>query len=123
MILLGDSLVPFEKTFMIYHKDQIVESEPNATILFNYNREILQYVSANDIAFAPIISNITDAIYANALGAKYIVVKPVLAKEIQNLAENYMFDSKVLAIISDASEIEAIAKDEIDGVIYRDLLE
>ncbi len=123
MILVGDSLIPFEKTFMIYHKDQISETGANSTILFTYNSDIMQYASSNDISFAPIVTSVKEAIYANALGAKYIIVKRSFAKEIQGLADNYMFDSKVLAIISHSGEIESIAQDEIDGVIYKSILE
>lgn len=123
MILLGDALVPYEETFMIYHKDQITESKPNSTIIFQFNKAVLTYAAENSIAFAPIVENITDAIYSNALNAKYIIVRKSLAKEIQAVAENYMFDAKVLAIITDESEIESIAKDEIDGVIYQRLME
>ena len=40
------------------------------------------------------------------------------AKEIQKLAENYLFDSKVLLCISLDYEIEHAAKAGIDGVIF-----
>ena len=40
----------------------------------------------------------------------------------QKIAENYMFDSKILAIIKSNDELEEIALDEIDGVIYKELI-
>ena len=33
-----------------------------------------------------------------------------------------MFDSKILAVIEESEEIEKIALDGIDGVIYKELL-
>jgi hypothetical protein len=33
-----------------------------------------------------------------------------------------MYDSKILAIIDSTEEFEQIAKCEIDGIIYRDLI-
>ncbi len=123
MILIGDNLVPYEKIFMIYHKNQIKETEANSTIIFNYNSDIMKYASTNSVSFAPIATTVKEAIYANALGAKYIIVKRNYAKEIQTVAENYMFDSKILAIIEHSGEIESIAKEEIDGVIYKNILE
>lgn len=123
MILLGDSIVPYEKTFRIFHCSQIDETSPNSTVIFNFNQEILQYCNKNNVEFAVIVNSITEAIYANCLLAKYIICKNDDAKMIQDIAENYMFDSKVLAIINDSDEIEKHAKNSIDGAIYSHLLD
>jgi hypothetical protein len=122
VILIGDEIIPCEETFMIFHKDQILETKANSTVIFNYNQGILQYTQQNDVSCAVVVSSITQAIYCNALNAKYIIAEPILAQEIQKIAENYMFDSKVLALISSSCEIEEIARKEIDGVIYKDRL-
>ena len=39
------------------------------------------------------------------------------------MAENYMYDAKILAIIESNNEFEKIIKDEIDGVIYKNLIQ
>lgn len=122
MIFIGDELVPCEETMMIFHKDQIAESKPNSTVLFNYNSEILGFAKQNSVSCGVIVSNITQALYCNALDAKYIVCSKDMAKEIQVIAENYMFDSKILAIIDSNNELPSIASNEIDGVIYKDRL-
>ena len=41
-----------------------------------------------------------------------------MAKELQNLAENYLFDAKVLLCIKEEEEMLEIAKLGIDGVIF-----
>jgi len=39
-------------------------------------------------------------------------------KEIQKIAENYMFDSKIIQPIKTDDEVEEVALKGIDGVIY-----
>jgi len=123
VILIGDSLVAHENMFRIYHQEQIAETKANSTIIFKYNSAILKYASQNDLSYAVVVSNIKESIYANALNAKYIICAKNIVKDIQKVAENYMFDSKILAIIESNSEIEEIASYEIDGVIYKNILE
>lgn len=123
MILIGDALINYEALFRIYHKEQILETQANSTIIFKYNEEILKYASEQALSFAVIVGSIKEAIYVNALNGKYIIASQELAKEIQKVAENYMFDSKVLAIIDSNEQLESIAQNEIDGVIYKEVLE
>ena len=123
MIIIGDDLVSYEDMFRIYHQEQISESKANSTIIFKYNNDILKYASQNAISFAVIVTSIKEAIYANALNAKYIICSRDVSKEIQKVAENYMFDAKVLAVIKSNDELALVASDEIDGVIYKNILD
>lgn len=122
MILIGDKLVPFEEIFNISNIKDIKTTKANSTIAFGYNEELIKYSFENDLNSAIIVNSIKESIYANALNAKYIIASKNLAKDIQKIAENYMFDSKVLAVIESNEEIEEIASYEIDGVIYKTLL-
>lgn len=122
MIIIGDKLVPSTEPFKIFNIEDIKNTEANSTLYFLFNDEILKYCFENSLDFAVKIESIKEAIYANALNAKYIIAEKKLAKKIQKIAENYMFDSKVLAIIETNDEFEDIAKVEIDGVIYKESL-
>ena len=122
MILIGDKLVPFEEISFINSLEDIKNTKANSTISFGYNEDLLKYSFENELNSAVIVSSIKDAIYANALNAKYIIADKNLAKDIQKVAENYMFDSKILATIESNDEIEEIASFEIDGVIYKSLV-
>ncbi len=122
MILLGDNLIPYEELILIDSIWDIEHSLPNSTLIYNYDENLLTYCNKNKLNSAIIVTSIKEAIYSNALGAKYIICEKKLAKNIQKIAENYMFDSKVLAIIEQEKEIEDIALAEIDGLIYKDLL-
>ena len=122
MIILGDEIVPYENICFISTIDEIGNTKANSTLLFFYDVELLKYCYENELSSAVIVTSITEAIYCNSLNAKYIISDKHLAIQIQKIADNYMYDSKNLVIIDSNEEFEHIAKDEIDGVIYRDLI-
>jgi len=122
MILIGDNLVAYEDIVNIKNIEDIKTSKANSTVSFGYNDEVLKYCFENEVNCAVIVNSIKEAIYCNALNARYIIASKDLAKDIQKTAENYMFDSKVLATIETNDELEEIASFEIDGVIYNSLL-
>jgi hypothetical protein len=122
MILIGDKLVPFENISFISNIEEIKHTKANSSIIFYYDNELLSYCSKNELAYAVIVKSIKEAIYSNNLNAKYIISQKELAIELQKIADNYMYDSKILAIIDSNEEFEQIAKCEIDGIIYRDLI-
>ena len=122
MILIGDKLVPFEDIFFIKNIKEIENTKANSTVLFDFNEEILIYCYKNELASAVIVNSIKEAIYCNNLNVKYIISEKELSIELQKIADNYMYDSKILAIIDSNEELEQVAKLEIDGIIYRNLL-
>lgn len=122
MIIIGDKLVPFEEMTYIKNLENIKDSKANSIVMFNYDEKTLKYTYENELSSAVIVTSITEAIYCNSLNAKYIISEKHLAIQIQKIADNYMYDSKNLVIIDSNEEFEHIAKDEIDGVIYRDLI-
>ena len=122
MIIIGDKLIPFEEVVYIKDIENIKDTKANSTIIFNYNEETLKYSYDNELPVAVIVKSIKEAIYCNSLNAKYIISEINLAVQIQKIADNYMYDSKNLVIIDSNEEFENITKNEIDGVIYRDLI-
>lgn len=122
MIILGDKNLPYENISFISNIEEIINTKSNSTLLFLYDLELLKYCYENELLSAVIVTSIKDAIYSNNLNAKYIISEKHLAIQIQKIADNYMYDSKNLVIIDSNEEFEHIAKDEIDGVIYRDLI-
>ena len=122
MIIIGDKLVPFEEMTYIKNIENIKDSKANSIVMFNYDEKMLKYTYENELSSAVIVTSITEAIYCNSLNVKYIISEKHLAIQIQKIADNYMYDSKNLVIINSNEEFEHIAKDEIDGVIYRDLI-
>lgn len=122
MILLGDSLIPYEDLCFIDSIWDIENSPPNSTLIYNYDQNLLTYCNKHQLNNGIVVKSIKEAIYANALGVKYIICEKKLAKNLQKIADNYMFDGKILAIIEQDKEIEDVAQAEIDGLIYKELL-
>lgn len=122
MILIGDKNIPYESICTITSIEEIAKSKPNSIVCFHFNLEILHYTAKNSINSAVIIKDITECIYASILGVRYIIVTEDLAVSVQDLADHYMFDSRILVIIEDSNQIEEFAKKHIDGVIYKELL-
>lgn len=123
MILIGDKLVPFPEISFISNIEQIISTKANSIVLFVYDEKLLKYVCDNELPSAVIVKSIKDAIYCNNLNVKYIISEKTLASQIQKIADNYMYDSKNLAIIDSNDEFEEIAINEIDGIIYRSLIQ
>ena len=123
MILIGDELVPYGQISFISNIEQINSTKANSTILFNYDEVLLKYAYENELSSAVIVKSIKDAIYCNNLNVKYIISEKSLSKQIQKIADNYMFDSKNLVIIDSNDEFEEMAITEIDGIIYRSLIQ
>lgn len=122
MIIIGDELIPFESFSNIDSIDSIKETKANSTVLFNYSDEITKYCFENEISFTVVVNSIKEAIYSSNFNAKYIIANKELAKELQKIADNYMYDAKILAIIESSDEFEEIAKAQIDGVIFKNLI-
>ena len=122
MIILGDKNLPYENIFFVSSIEEIVNTKANSTLLFFYNLELLKYSYENELSSAVIVTSIKDAIYSNNLNAKYIISENDLATQIQKIADNYMYDSKNLVIINSNEEFEQIAKAQIDGAIFKELI-
>lgn len=122
MILIGDALVPYESLVTVFNINAIAFTKANSTVLFSYHEKLMQYCYENKLLYAVKVTSLKEAIYANALDARYIICETPEAKKVQKVAQNYLFDSKILAIISSNDELEDIAHDEIDGVIYQHML-
>jgi galactitol-specific phosphotransferase system IIB component len=79
---------------------------------------LAQYCQQHRVAYAIEVENIKDAIFANLLGANYLITSKALATELMPIAQNYLFDTQILAIIEHEKEIEEMAKVNVDGVLF-----
>ncbi len=118
MIIIGHELIPYSPLYKVSSKDEIQKTVPNSTIFMNFSHiKLAKYALSQDINIALHVEGIKEACLANALGAKYITVEDNIAKSIQALATEYLFDSKILLLVEDESGIEVAAKSYIDGIL------
>lgn len=121
MLLFGHRFIPSQSFYHISDIDSITKTPPSSTLYLTFSEEnldIITYLQENLLSFALSIKNITELIYASSLGASYIILDKELAKTAQKIAETYLFDAKILAVVEDDDEIEELALLGIDGVIF-----
>ena len=122
MIIIGDNYIPYENISVVNSIEDIKSTKPNTTIVFDFDKDLMKYCMENDINYSVKITSLKESIYANNLCAKYILPNSELLEVVQKTAENYMFDSKILATIQSEESIESIALKSIDGVIFKRLI-
>lgn len=120
MILINHPLFNDDKLYTVENIASIKKSPSNSVLIINdiQNQELINYACKNQLDFALYASNLTEAIYANKFGAKYILINKKEVKAVQKLADTYLFDAKILVLINSENEIETLAQEEVDGCIF-----
>ncbi len=121
MIIIGHRFVPSENLFHVKSIDAIKKTPPSSCIYLEFCEESLEIVNharANNIHFALSVTTIAELLYASSLGASYILTQKEFSSIAQNLANEYLFDAKILSIIEKEEELEELALQSIDGVIF-----
>lgn len=125
MLLFGHRFIESEKFYHISSIEAVDHTPPNSTLFLDFcekNLDIITHLRVNGIRFALEVKSVTEAIYAQNLDAKYIIVNHVISKNIQKIAENYLFDAKVIVHCDDEARIEEFAFLGIDGVIFSEAI-
>ncbi|MDK9692927.1 MAG: hypothetical protein OEL19_01610 [Sulfurimonas sp.] len=125
MIFFGHRFLASKSFYHIQSIEAIQNTPPSSTLFVVFsenNLDIIEHMKRNQLPFALSIKNITELLYASALGTSYIIVEKNLAKTSQNIAQEYLMDAKVLAFISDEEDIEELGLLGIDGVIFADAI-
>ncbi|MDR3346814.1 MAG: hypothetical protein LBS73_06535 [Campylobacteraceae bacterium] len=123
MLIIGHALVPFKAFYWVKLISDITPSSSGSNVIFRFDninyKQLTDICRENAISFAVEIYSVKEALLSNAAGASYLVVNDkVLAKNVQDLAEHYLFDAKVLLRISQEKEIKDTAQLGIDGVLF-----
>jgi hypothetical protein len=121
MIFFGHRFLAGEHFYHIDSIYSIAKTPSNSTIFLEYdenNLDIIDHLFTNSIKFALHVNDIKELVYAHAMGALYITVEKDLAKNAQQVANDYLFDAKILVHIDDEDEIEDLALIGVDGVIF-----
>ncbi len=121
MIIIGHRFIPSKNLFHVNSIDAIKKTPSSSCIYLEFceeNLEIINHARANNILFALSATTVAEVLYASNLGASYILTKKNFSNIAQNLANEYLFDAKILSIIEEEAEIEELALQSIDGVIF-----
>jgi len=121
MLIFGHLWIESPKFYKIETINDINQTPPNSLLYIenlSKNIELIKFCQKNQLQFSIKIDTIKEAIFANIFDAKYIITTKKLAKELTPIAQNYLFDTQVLALISEDFEIEEMAKIGVDGVVF-----
>lgn len=121
MILIGHRFIDSENLYHIDTIEAISKTPPNSTVYIVFSEEnldIIKHCNNNAVNFALHVKSVTELIFAHNLGAAYIVVDTQDAQDAQQIANEYLFDAKILAAITDEEQIEELAYKSIDGALF-----
>lgn len=125
MLLLGHPHIPHEKLYHVNSIEAISNTPSNSTLLFSYDGEVfelIEHANANGLPFALDVTSLKDAIIGENLDAKYILLDHKIAKSVQNAADTYLFDAKILVHAQNEKSIEELANEGIDGIIFAEAI-
>lgn len=118
MLLIGHELIPSKPFYRIDTVEHIAQTPSNSTVLFHFDPALIAYCAAQKVSFALHVKQIKELVLANALGASYFVVDKTLALHAQKIADDYLFDGKILLLSNDENDIEFAASHTIDGILF-----
>lgn len=121
MLLFGHPYIPSQRLFHVDEIEKIAHTPAGSLLLVTFAPnalDLITHMRANALSFALEVASLKEAIFAHNLGAAYIVTTPALAKTIQKCAEHYLFDAKILCRAEGDDEIEELALEGIDGVLF-----
>jgi hypothetical protein len=121
MLIFGHPLLPSETFYHIDSLEAAASTPPGSTVLFAWNEtnlDLVAHCQSNDLPFAVDVASVKEALFAENVGARYLLVEGSLAKSVQKIAETYLFDAKILTRIEDETQLEAVAYEGIDGVVF-----
>lgn len=98
------------------------ETPAGSIVITTFNRDDITRYEAYAPVLGIIVYSLKEFIVAAKCGVAYAIAGYDLAKVLQKAADNYLYDTKVLAIIEEEDAIEQAALDELDGVINATIL-
>ena len=121
MIFFGHRLIESENLYHVQSIDAISNTPASSIVFLNYHEDKLDVVKhgvVNGVRMALHVESISELMYGSALGCTYLTVNKSLAKTAQDLAQNYLFDAKILVHVESEDDIEELALLGVDGVVF-----
>jgi hypothetical protein len=121
MLIYGHAWIDGPKFVKVFSLDDISKCTNEDVLLLeplNVSIDLAKHCRDNSLSFAVTVNTLKEAIFANALGADFILAQYEQAIDIQKIADEYLFESKILVLVNSEREIETMAHFAIDGVIF-----
>ena len=123
MQIIGHKLIKYENFNLIQTVENILNFD---NLIFEYNENFIKNAKNSGKTFSVIVRNLNEAVLANALNAKFIIIEKnniSITKEVVKVAEFYLFDSKIAIIIENYEKdlLNAINL-RVDAVIYKNII-
>jgi hypothetical protein len=125
MILIGHPWIKSPEFCRVFSLEDIKASRPDQIVLLEPlvdSHKLAQYCQENHVSYAVVVNTLDEALYANALGAAYMICDEDTALMVQPVAQEYLFDTRVLVLIHGEKEISKIARGGIDGVVFAEAI-
>lgn len=125
MIIIGHPWIKSHHFCKVFSIEDIQKSKTDNIVLLEPlvdSHKYAEYCQANDIEFAVVVNTLDDALFSNALGAKYIICQEDDALMIQPIAQEYLFDTQILVLIYTEKDMNKIARRGIDGIIFAEAI-
>lgn len=123
MQIIGHKLIEYENFNLIQTVENILNFD---NLIFEYNEDFIKNARNSGKTFSVIVRNLNEAVLANALKAKFIIIEKnniSIAKEVVKLAEFYLFDSKIAVIIENyEKDLLSAINLRVDAVIYKNII-
>jgi hypothetical protein len=119
MQIFGHEWIESEAFYPVNSIQEIETTPPNALLQLTVlptSLELAKHCQGNGLRYVLEIETIEQAVFANLLNATYVLAEKALAKELMPIAQHYLFDTQILALIKE-NEIEEMAKSGVDGIV------
>ncbi len=119
MLIFGYDLIPSRPWCKVSTQKEVASTSSSTVILLGLNSlDVATYCKEQNVDFALEVKSIKEALIASALGVSYLLCAQDVAKEIQAIANEYLWSAKVIVPIENEDELEIVARLGIDGVIF-----
>ena len=119
MLIFGYDLIPSRPWCKVSTQKEVASTSSSTVILLGLNSlDVATYCKEQNVDFVLEVESIKEALIASALGASYLLCAQDVAKEIQAIANEYLWSAKVIVPIENEDELEIVARLGIDGVIF-----
>ena len=101
MIIIGHPWIKSNRFFKVFSIKGIENSQADDIILLEPlvdSHTYAQHSQAYDIPFAVVVNNLEDALFANALGDKYVICDEGAALMIQPTPQEYHFYTRIMVL-------------------------